>query len=280
MFVLGLGNGGIRIAEEFQQYPQYDIYKIGTDLEKSDKNWQLPKYKSPEIYEEKCPNLKSFFTSIEDELLFIMVGGGDITGASLSILEQLKKCQITVLYVRPDLSLLSQKKFLQEKITFNVFQEYARSGLFNRLYVVDNVLMENIIGDTPISMYHKKINSLIASTMHMINVCKNSEPVILTDQEESAITRISTIGLSDPASGKETLFYNLTNTTNKFYYFSISKAVLEKDGKLLTKIKNQVREKLADDLDGGFGVYANEWKENYVYVEANTHFIQNVNTDT
>jgi hypothetical protein len=280
MFVIGLGNGGIRIAEEFQIYPQYDIYKIGTDLEQDAKNWQLPKYKSPEIYEEKCPNLKAFLSSIDDELLFIMVGGSDITGAALSILEQLKRCQINVLYVRPDLGLLSQKKLLQEKITFNVFQEYARSGLFNRLYIVDNLLMENIIGDTPISMYHKKINSLITSTLHMINVCKNSEPVILTDQEESAITRTSTIGLSDPASGKETLFYNLSNTTKKFYYFSRSKNVLEKDGKLLTKIKNQVKEKLADGLEGGFGVYANEWKENYVYVEASTHFIQNVIADT
>ena len=280
MFVIGLGNGGIRIAEEFSAFPQYQVYKIGVDLEDGKNVKNFPKYSSPEEYEEKCPNLKTFFKDVEDEVLFIMVGGSDITGASLAILEQLKECQISILYVRPDVNLLSQKKFLQERVTFNVFQEYARSGLFNKLYIVDNVVMENIIGDMPISMYHKKLNSLISSTIHMINVCKNSEPVLLTDHEEPVITRIGTIGLSDPTTGKETLFYNLLNVTDKFYYYSISKTVLEKDGKLLTKIKGQVKEKLGEDLNGGFGVYENEWKENYIYVEAGTHILQNVNLAT
>jgi hypothetical protein len=280
MFIIGLGNGGIRIAEEFQSYPQYEVFKIGTDLQKDEKSWQLSKYKTPEQYEENCPDLSKFFKPIEDEVLFITVGGSNITGVSLAILQQLKSCQINVLYIRPDLGLLSQKKQLQERITFNVFQEYARSALFNKLYIVDNVVMEKVIGDTTISMYHKKLNSLIASTMHMINVCKNSDPVILTDQEESAITRISTIGLSEPTTGKETLFYNLSNITNKFYYFSISKTVLEKDEKLLAKIKNQVKEKLVDSLNGGFGVYENEWKQNYIYIEASTHIIQNNASDT
>jgi hypothetical protein len=279
MFVIGLGNGGIRIAEEFQAYPQYDVFKIGLDLEEDTRNKNLKKCSSPEEYEEKCPDLSKFFKDVKEEVLFVMVGSSEITGAALAILEQLKHCRINVLYVRPDTSLLSQKRFLQERVTFNVFQEYARSGLFNKLYIVDNLMMEQVIGDTPIGLYHKKLNSLICSTLHMINVCKHDEPIFLTDLEESAITRIGTFGISDPATGKENLFYNLVNTTNKFYYFSISKTVLEKDGKLLVKIKNQVKEKLGEDIKGGFGVYENEWKDNFVYVEASTHILQNVKID-
>jgi hypothetical protein len=279
MFVIGLGNGGVRIAEEFSTYPQYEVYKIGLDLEEAPRTKNLNKCSSPEEYEEKCPDLSDFFKDIKEEVLFVMVGSSEITGAALAILEQLRHCKINVLYVRPDISLLSQKRFLQERVTFNVFQEYTRSGLFNKLYIIDNLAMEQIIGDIPIALYHKKLNLLICSTLHMINVCKNDEPILLTDPEESAITRIGTIGISDPSTGKENLFYNLINTTNKYYYFSISKSVLEKDGKLLVKIKNQVKEKLSDDIKGGFGVYENEWKDNFVYVEASTHILQNVKID-
>ena len=41
MFVIGLGNGGVRIAEEFQTYPQYEVYKIGLDLEEGPKTFPI-----------------------------------------------------------------------------------------------------------------------------------------------------------------------------------------------------------------------------------------------
>jgi hypothetical protein len=278
--IVALGNGGIRIAKMFEKYEQYEVYKIGTNEQDSERSRKMPAFSNPEDYENKCPDFSDLFKEIQEEVVFVMVGSSEITGASLAVLQQLSHCKITVLYVRPDISLLSQKRFLQEKVTFNVFQEYARSGLFHKLYLLDNSVLETIIGETPLSQYHKKLNELISSTIHMINVYKHVEPILLTDAEIPDISKIATFGISDPKTGKENLFYNLSNVTNKFYYFSMSKNVLEKDGKLLQKIKGQVREKLGDEMEGGFGVYQNEYTENYVYVEAHTHILQNLNLST
>ena len=278
--IVALGNGGIRIAQMFEKYEQYEVYKIGTNEQDSERSRKMPTFSNPEEYENKCPDFSDFFEDIQDEVMFVMVGSSEITGASLAVLQQLSHCKITVLYVRPDISLLSQKRFLQEKVTFNVFQEYARSGLFHKLYLLDNSVLETVVGETPLSQYHKKLNELISSTIHMINVYKHVEPILLTDAEIPAISKIATFGISDPKTGKENLFYNLSNVTNKFYYFSMSKNVLEKDGKLLQKIKGQVKEKLGDEMEGGFGVYQNEYTENYVYVEAHTHILQNLNFGT
>lgn len=278
--IVALGNGGIRIAKMFEKYEQYEVYKIGTNEQDSERSRKMPTFSNPEDYENKCPDFSDFFKEIQEEVMFVMVGSSEITGASLAVLQQLSHCKITVLYVRPDISLLSQKRFLQEKVTFNVFQEYARSGLFHKLYLLDNSVLETIIGETPLSQYHKKLNELISSTIHMINVYKHVEPILLTDAEIPDISKIATFGISDPKTGKENLFYNLSNVTNKFYYFSMSKNVLEKDGKLLQKIKGQVKEKLGDEMEGGFGVYQNEYTENYVYVEAHTHILQNLNLST
>lgn len=276
MYIIGLGNGGNRIADLFASYEQYEVYKIGLDLKQSPKSFNLPVCKSPESYEENCPDLKSFFKEVEDEVLFVMVGSSDITGATLAILEQLKHTNISILYVRPDLNLISQKRLLQEKITFNILQEYARSGLFHKLYLVDNLSMEEIIGEAPITTYHQKINQTIVTTMHMINVFKHTDPIAITNPQTLDINKITTFGILDPRTGKETTFYNLKNITSKFFYYSMSKNQIEKDGKLLQKIKTQVKDNLAENVIGGFGIYQNEYTENYAYIETSTHILQNV----
>ncbi len=65
------------------------------------------------------------------EILFI-TSCGHVSGAALRILQQLKKknCTINVLYIKPDGSLLSHTKSLQQNLMFNVLQEYARSWGF------------------------------------------------------------------------------------------------------------------------------------------------------
>ncbi len=275
MNIIGLGNGGIRIANIFSSYEQYDVYRISTNLKEDIRNKNIKYCNSPEQYEEECPDLSNFLSPIKDEVLFILVGSADISAASLRILEQTKNCKISILYIRPDLNLLSSKKLMHEKVIFNVLQEYTRSGLFEKLYLVDNVMLEQIIGEIPITLYHDKLNELIVSTLHMLNVYKHNEPLMLTDPELSAISRIATFGIVDTKTGKENLFFKLENITNKFYTYSMNKDLINKDGKLLVKVKSQVKEKLTDGTKGGFAIYQNEYPENYVYVECYTHFVQN-----
>jgi hypothetical protein len=63
-----------------------------------------------------------------------------------------------------------------------------RSGLFERLFIVSNPQLERILGDVPIMGYNDKLNELLVSTFHMINVYNNNEPVVnnFSDFKEQA----------------------------------------------------------------------------------------------
>jgi ABC-type lipoprotein export system ATPase subunit len=99
-------------------------------------------------------------------VLFVVGGSGSVSSASLSVLKHLKnKCKINVLYVKPDMSFLSPLKQKLERMVYNVFQEYARSGLFERLYIVSNSELENIIGGVPVKLYNEKINEILVHSM-------------------------------------------------------------------------------------------------------------------
>ena len=135
----------------------------------------------PEDYENKFPNLKRALLKGVNGQTLLITSCGFVSGASLRLLEQLKdKCQISALYIKPDGASLSKEKSLQDNLVFNVMQEYARSGILERLYIVDNVKLSDIAGDTTVREYYNKINELISSTLHMINVFENSKAVMST----------------------------------------------------------------------------------------------------
>ena len=172
MNIIGLGAAGCNIADKFTQYPQYNIYKIDAGLKGLKKNgiYAMPKQRSAEDYESNCPSLKSFFKNVNGEVIFILCGAGAISGAALRILETIKNCEINLLYVLPDIDLLSELSQLRNNVTFNVLQQYARSGIFKTMKIVHNPRVEAIIGDVPVIGYYDKLNEIITSTMHMINV--------------------------------------------------------------------------------------------------------------
>ena len=274
MNIVALGNAAIKIAKHFAKYPQYTCYHIDIDIEDNKHSKCLTKYSSAEEYEEKTPSFNEFFKDIEgDEVLFICVGSSAISSVSLKVLEAVKDKKITVLYVRPDLTLLSDKAIIQEKLTFNVFQHYARSGMFERIYLVDNVRLEQILGDIPIIQYYDRLNETISSTFHMINVYKHVKPILDTKIELPEVSRIATFGILEK-NGEEKFFFPIQFITNQVYYYAFSKDSLEKDGKIFQNIKKQIKVKTEHNTKVSFGIFATEYKENYAYCEAYTHFVQ------
>ena len=101
--VVGLGEAGCNIADQFAKYPQYRIYKIDAGIEsfkdlvvddldnpnRRISHFDMPKQQSSEDYERNCPYMKAFFSDLtpDDEVLFIVGGGGNIAGASLRLTE-------------------------------------------------------------------------------------------------------------------------------------------------------------------------------------------------
>ena len=275
MNIIGLGSAGCNIADEFAKHPQYKIYKIDVGIEGT-RCYDVKHQKGPEEYEQNVPSMKTFFRGAKGETLFIIGGSGHISAMCLRIMEQIKdKCKLSVLYVRPDTSLLPKSKTLHEKSTFNILQQFTRSGLLEVIYLVSNTNLENILGNVPIIGYNNKINELLVSTIHMINIFKNSEPVMGSLFIPGPTKRICTIGLFDIEKNEEKLFFSLDTVRERGYIYSISKERLQTESGLHKKITSQMKEKSQDEnVNVSFGIFSTDYKNDYGYVLAYSPNIQ------
>ena len=273
--VIGLGNAGCNIADEFAKYPQYKTYKIDVGLEKTKTTFPLEEQKKIENYESKLPNLKYFFRGLRGEILFVVGGGGKVSSASLAVLKHLKnKCKINVLYVRPTLGVLNEQQSKLQRMAFGVFQEYARSGVFERLYVVSNEEIEYMLGGISIKNYYNKINEIIVSTLHMINVYKNNKSLTNTYGDLPLGARITTIGMYDEAEKEDKMFFSLDNVSDVVYYYAYNKDRLETDSKLMTVIKENIEQNKSENIRATYGVYETDYEQDYVYSLYHTSEIQ------
>ena len=275
--IIGLGKAGCAIADKFAQYPQYKILKIDSEgLDSKNKNnCVLTKQNSPEEYENVIRSMKSFFNKTTDDVLFVLSGSGMISGASLQILKHLRDKKINILYIKPDLEFLGHTNIMQERVVRNVLQEYARSGLFSRIFLVDNKKVEEVLGEVPIIGYYDKLNDLIVSTFHMINVYNHQEAIHATPFDTADTTRISTLGILNVDEGEEKLFFSLDNIREKCYYYAINSKVLETDGKLLRTLTDNINKNIGKDVRAGFQVYSTSYDQNYGYLVVNTEKTNN-----
>jgi len=278
MNVIGLGQAGCNIADVLSAYPQYKTYKIDVGIEGT-RCYDVKKQKGPEEYEKNVPSMKTFFRGIKGETLFVIGGSGSISAMCLRIMEQIRdKCEISVLYIKPDTSLLSKNKTLHEKATYGVLQEFSRSGLLRMLYLVSNTNLENILGEVPIIGYNNKINELLVSTIHMINVFRNSEPVMGKIEDPQEASRIATFGISDIEGNEEKSFFSLDRTKERCYIYSINEERLKTDGDLRKKIVSHVKEQSeTEDLKVSFGVFPTNYQQDYCYILNYTSIIQSDN---
>jgi len=271
--IIGLGKAGCAIADRFAQYPQYEVYKIDVGLKRTPRTYGLKGATSPEEQEETLGNLKRFFKGISGDVLFVVGGSGTASGASLRILEQIKNCSLHILYVQSDSDLLGETARLQQRVTFSVFQEYARSGLFKRVILVDNSCLEELLGNVPIIGFYDKLNELVVPTMHMVNVLQHSESVMGNISPPHDISRIVSYGLIDFETGEEKMFFNLDNVREKVYYYAINEKKLREQGDLLKRVIAQVKAN-AENTKTTYGIYPTQYEQDYVYCVAYSSIVQ------
>jgi len=275
--VIGLGQAGCNIADQLKQYPQYKIIKLDVGLRKTKTSFGLKRQTSPELYEKKLPRgiIKYLQEEVMPETLFI-TSCGMVSGASLSILEKIKDyTNVSIMYIVPKPEEVSGDKKLQNNLLFNVFQEYARSGLLKRVYLLDNQKISDIIGPVPIMKYWDALNNLIASTYHMINVFDHTPPVLTTITNRIDTARISTIGLLDIENDEEKTFFSLDIPREKNYYYGVPKKQLEEDENLMNIIQNNVKNiKEHDKMKTTYSVYSTEYDKLLAYCEKSSTLIQ------
>ena len=73
--IIGLGDMGCRLADEFAKHDNYDVYKINVGLEKSKSSRGIKKEDHPEKYEKNCPSMKHFFKELEGRSILLVNGG-------------------------------------------------------------------------------------------------------------------------------------------------------------------------------------------------------------
>jgi hypothetical protein len=271
--IIGLGKAGCTIAERFAQYPQYEVYKMDVGLKRTPRSYGLKSATTPEEQEASLGSLKRFFKDISGDILFVVGGCGTVAGASLRILEQIKKCKLHILYIYSDAELLGEKAQMQQRLTFNVLQEYARSGVFERVILSDNARLESILGDLPIIGFYDSLNELMVPTMHMINVLQRGDSVMDNISPPHDISRIMAYGLVDFESGEEKMFFDLANVREKVYYYAINEEKLKTQGDIHKRVIAQVKEN-AKNTKTTYGIYPTQYDEDYVYCVAYSSIVQ------
>ena len=263
--VVGLGSAGCSMADLFANYPQYKVYKVDVGLRgyKKDGIFSFPEQPTPEAYEANCPSMKSFFKDVRGDILFIVCGAGNIASASLRVLEHLKHCNINVLYIKPEIDFLSKPSSMREQTVRGVLQEYARSGVFRKMYIVDNKAVEGVVGDTPIDGYYDTLNEAVVSSLHMINVYSHIEPVFGNRQPPIDSARICTIGLVDLESDEDRVFCELDSVRQKDYFYGVNQDRAKTDGGLKKRITESAKKRLDEFTKVTYSVYTTQYEDNH-----------------
>lgn len=276
--IIGLGQAGCAITKKMMRYPQYNTFLIDTEEHQHRNFIQIQKQHSHEAYETNFPDLRNFFKDAQAPYTLILGGSGTISGGTLKLLETLESKDITVLYIKPDVDLLSDIKQKQERVVFQILQQYSRSNLLKRMFVVSNNTCEKIIGDLTIKNFYDKINELISSTYHMYNVFKHTEPIMQTQGPPLDTAKIATFGFIDKEN-QENMLYDLKFPREKHYYYSICNKSFEEKTNLLPEIKQQIRERLDAKVKVSYSIYKNNYDQDYIYAAYFASMIQEENYD-
>lgn len=265
MVVIGIGTAGCKVAKSFSKGHKKIL--IGPD--KFSKTCKVV-----EDYEDKCPSLKKELTFTQKECWVFVCGASKTSGATLRILEKIKNKTLNVVYLTPDNLLSTPTQIKQNKVAFNVLQQYARSGLLNCLYLVSNTQLVNIAGEGPISDVYRNANATIANIIETIEYFKKEEPVLGTIAETKEVSRIKTFSIGFIEQDEEKLLFPLDNITECGYMYSINEDELNQENDLLMSIKDRIAQDKEKNLLSSFAIFSSPHEASFFYSIKSTHFIQ------
>ena len=278
--IVGIGTGASSIAEKFNDFSQYNIYVLNDKVKKSaGKKRKLKSFDSPEEYEQNVPDLKNYFSKLDDRVQVFVIGSSYSSNYTLGILQQIKNKKIDLFYIKPDTTLLTGIPRLIENMTFGVLQEYARSGLINSITLISNKNLEQVIGDVPIKKFYDHLNSSIVSVVHYLNYFEHNEPEIGVMATPAEASKVRTIGILDALRIEEKWLFDLDMPREVCYYLCINKEKLENDGSLHKRVVDILKEKPRNAFRKvSYAIYETEHGKDFGFVVAHTNAIQQQNT--
>tara|TARA_R110000851_G_scaffold55655_5_gene130436 strand:- start:1114 stop:1947 length:834 start_codon:yes stop_codon:yes gene_type:complete len=275
MNVIGLGQAGCKIVEKLENYEQYNKYYIDVENNGYTNFYAVEHQNTHQNYEKNYKKIK--LKGCEGETTVFLSGAGDISGAALRLLQQLKNNILSVIYIKADETPLSEIQRLKDRVVSQILQQYARSGKLKRLYLISNKMVEEIVGDLSIKNYWDQINNTIASTFHMFNIFANTEPLLKSMPTIPKTSKISTFGVVNYKTGSEKLFYDMKLARVKSYFYNLNEETLEGEKDTLNKIRSFVSERAEEKVSVGFSIYPTDYNENYVYSIYDASLVQEQN---
>ena len=221
----------------------------------------------------------------EIEHTFCFVDGKQgISGIALKLLSNFSSKPITLFYIKQQP--ISNIEKTNDKISFNVLQEYARSGLFSSIFIFDydkmhNIVIDNIMNNDSIETFEFDVDNLIIDKIiSSVYVYWRLQVEKYLDGNfqnfDSTIYRIHTF--SDFKNGKLSdaeifinTFYNIRYSTSILIIASMKKKMSKKDLQLIVDLK-----KIAKNTNSKLVILneTNEEAENFVISIIGTNIIQ------
>ena len=265
MVLIGIGTAGSNLIKSFSDNHK----KISIVSE------DFPKIcKKTEDFELHCPDFSDRLKFDNDECWVALCGAGKVAGCTLRVLETIKDKKINIIYIYPDVTLCNTIQMKRNKVVSGVLQEFARSGLFNRIYLFSNKNVIEIIGDQPINKIYSMLNRQIANAIETLVWLESQKPVMGSAHESRDISRICAVSVGDFEKNQEKLLFSLDNITEASYLYSVSKKHLEKDKNMLNKIKNRIIADENNNIVSSFAIYPSEHDQSFFYSLKLTHYIQ------
>jgi len=266
--IIGIGRAGCNVCDSVSKISNIRTVKL-------DGGVGLPKCETHEEYDKSVPKLARKLKLKDTKKVWLVVcGAGRVSGATLGVLEQLKPREINVAFIHADPFFCPPHQQKQNKVVFNVLQEYARSGLINSLYLFSNKHLEAIVGEESLSNYFDKINDAIANAIVSIDHFRSTDPIMGAHHDASDISRIRTVSLKQLSDEEENFYFPLDNVTESCYLYSVASDEIKNNKNLLTTIRKQVILDKERGVKSSFGVFENSSDYSYFYSLKFTHYIQ------
>lgn len=268
--ILGIGTAGSNVVKQLGEQKVYRPYTICTKNQKTTKyHFNLPELAGPEEYESMdIAKLEKWLSTIEKKCTVFLCGASNSSGITLRALHSLhqKGVKMDIVYFTPEVEVLSEEKTLCERAIKGVLQNYARSGLFEKICLVSNLRLEQVAGSTNVFDYYDQINRVFTSTYYMLDVFKNTEPVTSTFKKPKDSCRITTIGLGS-LENDDLMFFPFNQEVEVVYYYGINQEKLKTEENLFRTITNAVKSKITEERKVSFGIFPTQYEDDYIYVE-------------
>ena len=271
--LIAIGEKATFFAEALKGYPEYTSYCFRHGH--AGECFSVPVFSKPERYEEPLEGVESFLKGCCEDVTAIVSGDEVINLITLQVLENIKEKNIEIIFFKPEPELLGNTMKRVNHLTYNVLQEYTRSGLFKKMFIFDLAQVDQNIAHVALDSFEKNRMEFIAGHYHTLNWLQNTEEIAGSDIEHGAVNCIASISVSDLELSEIKKLNKLDFVRERVYYYGIPTKKVKEDAALRTKILEGYKNNLDENISSSFKIYSIPFKQELVYMVEYTSAVQN-----